>query len=305
MPAKNRFPHFLVALALWAPAACKEKPADEGPRYGTNPALEARATYRFGIAPIYNPAKLNFEYQPLMAYLEAQAKPGKFVLEAARDYAHFENKIRGDALEFILPNPWQALEAMKSGYEVIAMAGDPEDFRGLIIVRRDSEVQKPEDLKGKKVSYPAPTALAACIMPQYFLHTQGLNVMADLDNCYVGSQESSIMNVFLGQTAAGATWPPCWRAFQKDHPEKAAQLKVMWETPPLVNNAVMARKDLPAELKDQVRAALLKLPETPEGRAILANIETGRFWASTDADYEIVRTYVEGFESEVRTVERK
>jgi len=285
-------------------SSCKQEPAPQGPRYseklsGDNP------TFRFAVHPLYNPAKLSSVYQPLMDYLDSRVPSAKFALEASRDYAHFEKKIQEDKLEFLLPNPWQTLEAMKSGYEVIAMAGDPEDFRGLIIVRRDSGIQKPTELKGKKVSYPAPTALAACIMPQYFLHTQGLNVMTDLENCYVGSQESSIMNVFLGQTSAGATWPPPWRAFQKDHPYEAAELKVMWETPSLISNSVMARKDLASRLKDQVRTALLSLPETPEGRAILAGMETRRFRAATDADYEVVHDYVVRFEKAVRPVKSK
>lgn len=51
---------------------------------------------------------------------------------------------------------------------MIAMAGDPKDFKGIFLVRIDSGIKVPADLKGKAVSYPSPTALAACIMPQYF-----------------------------------------------------------------------------------------------------------------------------------------
>ena len=45
-------------------------------------------------------------------------------------------------------------------------------------------------------------------MPQYYLHQQGIDVNRDIQNAYVGSQESSIMNAYLGQSAAGVTWPP-------------------------------------------------------------------------------------------------
>jgi phosphonate transport system substrate-binding protein len=194
---------------------------------------------------------------------------------------------------------------MKVGYHVIAMAGDPGDFRGLIVVQRDSDVKQPVDLKGKRVSYPSPTALAACIMPQYFLQTHGVDVNADVENRYVGSQESSIMNVFLGQTAAGATWPPPWRAFQKEHPLEAAKLKVLWETESLVNNSVMVRADVPALVVGQVRALLLGLEETAEGKSILEGIETAHFLPASDEDYDVVRRYVARFENEVRPVEKQ
>ncbi|MFH1021539.1 MAG: PhnD/SsuA/transferrin family substrate-binding protein, partial [Pseudomonadota bacterium] len=131
----------------------------------------------------------------------------------------------------------------------------------------------------------------------------GLNVNTDLENHYVGSQESSIMNVYVGKTAAGATWPPPWRAFQKEHPREAAGLKVIWETEPLINNSVMVRHDIPAQVGEQVRALLLGLAGTPEGKSILAGMETARFLPASDEDYDVVNHYVARFEKEVRPVE--
>jgi phosphonate transport system substrate-binding protein len=142
-------------------------------------------------------------------------------------------------------------------------------------------------------------------MPQWFLQGHGVDVRRDIANRYVGSQESSIMNAYLGQTAAGATWPPPWRAFQKDHPDQAAELRVAWETPPLINNSVMARDDVPAAVRDAVREALLALESTPEGPAVLAGMETARFLPAGDADYEVVRRFVDRFEREVRPVEEQ
>jgi phosphonate transport system substrate-binding protein len=229
----------------------------------------------------------------------------RFDLEAARDYANFEEKFRQRKSEFLLPNPWQTLEAMKVGYHVIAMAGEAQDFKGLFVVRRDSEVKRPGDLKGKSVAYPSPTALAACIMPQYFLHGYGINIRTEIENRYVGSQESAIMNAYLGKTAAGVTWPPPWRAFQKEHPREAAELKVIWETESLINNSVMVRDDVAPELAQQVRALLLGLAGSAQGKAILAGMETASFLPASDADYDVVRQYVARFEREVRPVEEQ
>lgn len=292
----------LFALAVFG---CNRKPQNQEPKYGNAPARQKDSVYTFAVHPLHNPQKLNQAYQPLIDYLNKQLNGAKLELEASRDYGSYEEKIRARTPQFLLPNPWQTLQGMKNGYHVIAMAGDPEDFKGIFVVRRDSGIAKPADLRGKAVSYPSPTALAACIMPQYFLHQQGINVNKDIDNRYVGSQESSIMNAYLGQTAAGATWPPPWRAFQKDHPKEAAEMKVVWETASLINNAVMARDDVPLPLREQVRAALLKLRDTPEGRSILAGMETARFRAAADADYAVVTRYVARFEKEVRPVEQK
>lgn len=280
------------------------KPAGAtGPVYATTPGKEVRRTQlRIAIHPLHNPSRLVADYQPLVDLLNARIPGANFVVEASRDYQEYERKIAVHELEFLLPNPWQSLEAMKAGYTVIAMAGEPRDFKGLLIVRRDSGIHQVADLRGKAAAYPSPTALAACIMPQWFLHTHGLDVSRDLDNRYVGSQESAIMNVYLHLTAVGVTWPPPWREFVASHPKEAAELEVAWETESLVNNSVMARRDLPAALREQVREVLLTLDRTAAGRAILAGIDTERFLPATDADYERVRQFVERFEAEVRPV---
>jgi phosphonate transport system substrate-binding protein len=295
----------LVALAIASVRGRRGAPDQAGPRFGATPARSApgERAYRFAVHPLHNPAMLMRAYGPLIERLNERVREASFVLEASRDYASFEEKYHRGEPEFLLPNPWQTLEAERFGYRVIAMAGEPRDFIGLFVVRKDVEVNSPTDLKGKAVSYPSATALAACIMPQYFLYEHGVDVTKDIDNRYVGSQESAIMNVYLRLTAAGATWPTPWRAFLREHPAKAADLKVIWETPPLVNNSVMARADVPAPIVDDVRGALVALEGDDQGKAILAGMETARFLPATEADYEIVRAYIANFEAKVRPVE--
>jgi phosphonate transport system substrate-binding protein len=113
------------------------------------------------------------------------------------------------------------------------------------------------------------------------------------------------MNAYLGLTAAGATWPPPWRDFQKAHPQEATELMVIWETEPLVNNSVMVRDDIPASIEQQIQELLIGLEETPEGQAILAGMETAHFLPATSEDYEVVRQFVQRFETEVRLVEEQ
>ncbi len=292
-------------LAVLLLAACDRQPAEKPLQYGSAPSAATLPIYRFAVHPLHNPSKLSEAYQPLVDHLNRQLPDARIELESSRDYQAYEAKLIARAPAILLPNPWQTLQAMKVGYRVIAMAGNAEDFKGIFIVRKDSGIRTPADLKGKVVSYPSHTALAACIMPQYFLHKHGVDVNRDISNAYVGSQESSILNVYLGQSAAGATWPPPWRLFQKDHPAEAAQLQVIWETPSLLNNSVMVRDDVPVAVAQKIRQALLELPNTESGRAILAGMSTARFHAADDASYQKVRDYVASFEKEVRPVERK
>lgn len=295
----------LFSLIVFALVACERVPTEQPLQYSSTPVGTSTPIYRLAPHPLYNPQKLSETFQPLVDYLNRQMPEVNIQLETSRDYQSFEKKFRARGAQLIMPNPWQTLEAQKVGYHVISMWGDAEDFKGIFIVRKDSRINVPSDLKGKIVSYPSPTALAAAIMPQYFLHQNGIDINTEIQNIYVGSQESSIMNVYLGQSVAGATWPPPWRLFLKEHPAESSQLKVIWETPSLINNSVMVRDDVPESIRQKVAQALLNLSNTAEGVKILAHMETARFYPAVDSDYDIVSTYIQRFEKEVRPVERK
>ena len=178
--------------------------------------------------------------------------------------------------------------------------GDDRLFTGLILVRRDSGITQISDLKGKTMAYPAPTALAATMMPQYYLQTHGLDVPHDVENRYVGSEESAILNVYYGHTAAGATWSLPWREFQAKHPNQAAALEVKWQTPSLINNGVVVRDDVPPELAEKVAVLLETLHTTPEGEALLRQLNLPYFERANDQRYQVIEEFLRLFSQKVR-----
>ena len=260
---------------------------------------EAGKEYVFAIHPLNNPARLFEIYGPLIDYLNRNIPDAKFRLEASRNYEEFEKKLYARQLDFALPNPYQTLNSLGHGYHVIAKMGDDYKFTGVILVRRDSGINKVIDLKGKKISYPARTALAATMMPQYFFQTHGLDVNRDIDNLYVGSQESSIMNVYLGKVAAGVTWPLPWEAFQKEHPDQARELELKWETEALINNGVVVRDDVPEHLAKQVAQLLDTLHTHAEGKAMLARMPLSRFELADDTRYRVIEDFLHKFSQTV------
>jgi phosphonate transport system substrate-binding protein len=296
----------LIIFIAYLLTACEQKTTDNTLQYSsTSPNDNGVIVYRLAIHPLHNPQKLFEAYQPLVDYLNSELQYIKIELEASRDYRTFEKKFRARQPELLLPNPWQTVQAMDSGYHVIGMAGDADDFKGIFIVRKDNDIIEPLQLEGKRVSYPAPTALAAAIMPQYFLYTHGIDINQHTENVYVGSQESSIMNVYLSNVTVGATWPPSWRSFKKDNPEQAKQLKVVWQTPSLINNSVMIRDDVPDKISKQIQSLLINLGDSEHGQVILTGMETARITSANDEDYDVVRTYIKNFEDKVRPVENK
>lgn len=295
-----------LLLALFILQGCDQSGREktDSPQYAAK-VPEAGREYVFGVHPLHNPVRLFEVYGPLIEYLNRNIPGSTFRLEASRNYDEFDTRLYARQFDFALPNPYQTLNSLGHGYHVIGKMGDDYKFTGIILVRRDSGIKKVSDLKGKKVAYPARTALAATMMPQYYLHTHGLDVNRDIENLYVGSQESSIMNVYLGNVAAAATWPLPWDAFQKEHPDKARELQIKWETEPLINNGVVARDDVSQALAKRVAQLLATLHTSAEGKAILARMPLSRFELADDQRYRVIEDFLHKFSQNVRPLDKQ
>lgn len=272
------------------------------PTFSAQPREQLKE-YIVGIHPLHNPKRLFEVYGPIVEYINQRTPGIEFKLEASRNYPEFDKKLYGRYFAIAMPNPYQTINALRHGYRVFGKMADDEDFRGIILVRKDSGIHSVADLKGRAVSYPAKTALAATMMPQYYLHTHGLDVNKDIENRYVGSQESSIMNVLMGEVAAAATWPVPWKIFLAEHPEQAGELVVKWQTEPLQNNGWVARNDVPADVVDKFSGLLFSLQDSEAGRAMLAAVPVSRFETADDQTYAPVEAFLTRFKQTVHSIE--
>ncbi len=280
----------------------REKPVYYQPTFANENFLKTK-NYIIGIHPLHNPKRLFEIYAPIVDLFNLKIPNASFTLEASRDYADFDKKLYNQHFDFAMPNPYQTVNALKHNYRVFAKMGDDQDFVGIILIRSDSTIKEISDLKGKAISYPAPTALAATLMPQYYLHTHGVNINTEVENKYVGSQESSILNVLKGDVAAGATWPVPWRNFVKEQPKLANQLVIKWQTQPLVNNSWVVNKRVSNEITQQVQQILVTLENSPQGKNILIRVPITRFEAANDETYKPVEQFIQQFNKTVRTLE--
>ncbi len=302
-----KFKHtFFIIFVLFFIAGCAEDTSKVyQPLYSDTPIFTKHKIYIFGVHPLHNPERLFKIYQPMVKYINKRLKGAKLKLEASRDYATYNKKLFAGYFHFALPNPYQTVIVADKGYKIFGKMGDDENFRGIILVRKDSGIKQVTDLRGKTVSYPAPTALAATMMPQWYLYKHGLDVQHDITNSYVGSQESSIMNVYLGKVAAASTWPPPWMAFIKERPEIAKKVEIKWQTSSLVNNGLVARDDIEQSLVDEVSAIIFSMHKNAEGRKILSAMELSKYEKAQYSTYDPVREFLQKFKTEVRPIRKR
>jgi len=292
----------IMALALLLSGCAPEEDAAPPIEYADTPP-QRDTVYVFAIHPLYSPGRLFEKFAPLIDHLNRQFDGFALELEASRDYPAYDRKIRSQRPDFLLPNPFQTLIGLKHGYHVIGKVDDDENFRGIILVRRADAIRKVTDLRGGVIAAPGPTALAATMMPKYYLQTHGLDVKRDVRYLYTGTQESTMMALVLGNARAATTWPIPWRLFQRQRPDLAGQLRVAWRTDTLPSNSVMAHERVPKAVADQVIQALIALSQTEKGRRLLQESTFTGFVAATDKTYEPVRAFLRRYSELVEPVE--
>jgi ABC-type phosphate/phosphonate transport system, periplasmic component len=290
----------LLCLAL---AACEDADKPYEPSYANEPQAPV-TQYIFAPHPLMNAQKLAEVYGALVDRINARLEPEhiRLKLEASLTYAAFNEKLAARKVHFALPNPYQTLLALEHGYVVFGKMDNDEDFRGVILVRRDSKAARVQDLRGATISFAAPTALAATMMPELYFAEHGLVRGKDYTQLFAGTHDSAMLNVCFGASAAACTSPRAWRLFQKERPERARLLAPRWQTPSLPNNGLVALADLPAHVRLKVAQAFFQLGENPGDRLLLDQAGVGRFEPADNAAYAPVQDFVQRYTGAVRAL---
>ena len=262
---------------------------------GTEPT---ERVYVFGIHPYTNPQDLFEAYEPVARYLEGKIPGARFRVEASRDYADYEAKLAARHFDFSLPNPAQTLLAIDYGYRVIAKMTPDDDFRGLIVARADRPIGSARELAGKTLCFPSPTAVAGTMLPLLYLHDNGVDVKG-LQLRYVGSQFSSILNAYTGEFAACGSTARFWRTWARENPDKAREMRVLWRTPSLPHNGVVARSDVPPALAQQVAAALAGMDQDKSLDQSQFHIDQQHFELATDATYKPMAEFLRRYDQAI------
>lgn len=290
----------LTLTAMLILTNCSDSgPPKYQPTYSETPPANS-TVYIFSPHPMLNPQKLAEIYGAIIDQLNEHLAADHITLklEVSRNYADFEEKLQHRQMHFALPNPYETVLAQDWGYMIFGKMDS--QFQGVILMRKDSPITNVQGLKGSTVSFAAFTALAGTMMPELFLQEHGVNPKVDITQAFVGTHDSAIMNVFIGNAVAACSSLRAWQVFQHDHPDQAHLLEVRWRTDILPNNGLVARNDLPEDVQRKVAQAFFQLSEKPESQRILNAAGTSGFVPADNATYAPVYDFIKRYERTIR-----
>ena len=282
-------PHMMTTTLIESDSTDPAKPPARGRRWALHRIgsatllLSAFAAARAGEPPVYSfgvvpqfDARTTFDiWSPILAQL--QVRTGlRFQLLGSPSIPMFERQFHQQEFDFAYMNPYHAVLAASSYVPLVRDVATR--LEGIIVVRKDSPIQSLRELQGKTMDFPAPNALAASLMTRALLDQLGVAVQPR----YVKTHSSVYLNVALGQADAGGG---VRQTLDEQPPAVRERLRVIDKTVAVASHPMVANKRISAAVREGVRAALLDLGETADGRALLKKIPIDQVGRAAAEDY--------------------
>lgn len=171
------------------------------------------------------------------------------------------------------------------------------DYSSIIVVHRDSEFQTLEDLRGKRMMFTSPTSTSGYVMPYSRLVNEGLLEPREDPRRFFGSvnfaggYDRALLAVFNRQADVCAVSDYTLLGDKADiysTPEMREGLRVLTATEGVPTHLVGIRSDLPRELIDATREALLAISE--ESPELLADVYGAARFVPTEDDEHVKKS---------------
>ena len=246
-------------------------------------------------------------WNPFIRYLARQLasddiEDGKLV--TARDSLEMARYLREGSVDLFIDSPLVALGVSRASGSILFMRRWKDgvaEYQSVIFTRADSPLQRAADLAGRKIAFKSADSTSSYVVPRLWIERAQLRLIG-LENhralapagqvgfIFSGSDENGLFQVLAGHVEASAMG-----SHELMRLAPAGAIKVIAQSEPLPRQLVSHRGGLPAPLVARIRAVLIGMEQTEEGRNILAAFEkTTRFDDLAPESLDRIRAIADG-----------
>lgn len=249
-------------------------------------------TIKVVILPLYSPLTIYKKFDPLMKYLSKETGY-EFKLFIPKDFEEFIKIVSEGKVHFSYQNPYvYTIISKKYPLKILVITEGEEcslnnkeeicggeTFRGVIIVRKDSNIKSIKDLKGKKILIVSPYSAGGFLSQKIFLEKRGFNVYKDFKLIDAKRQEKVIIGVYRGEAEAGFIRESALSVFSQE--VDMSKIKILTFTEYLPNWPFCA-VNVDSTLANKVRNLLVQIKD----KEVLKKANIKGFKQVSDEDYE-------------------
>jgi phosphonate transport system substrate-binding protein len=253
-----------LALAIAMPAAAADWKADY-------------QTVNIGFLSGENEQDRLTRTAPLKAHLEATLGVNVEIFLAG-SYDGVIQAMAADQIEFAFhgSSSYAAAYTATDGAVVPLLTSRNKDgstgYYAIIVTRCDSGLASIDDLAGKTLAFADPDSTSGYAVPYYNLVQEGYDPTEFFGAVpFSGSHESGVQGVVNGTFDAAATWQDTdlsgvFQRMELKGMIEPGQVCTIWKSPEITSGPLTARKNLPADMIEEVAAAVEAFPTAdPEG----------------------------------------
>ncbi|MEA3393861.1 MAG: phosphonate ABC transporter substrate-binding protein [Pseudomonadota bacterium] len=258
----------------------------------------AQDSINFGIISTDSTQNLKTAWQPV---LDEMAKQTGLKVNAffAPDYAGIIEGMRFNKVQLGWFGNKSAMEAVdRANGEIFAKVVNVDGTEGYysqMIVHKDSPIKSLDDVlkNGKSYSFGNgdPNSTSGFLVPGYYVFAQNkIDAKTHFKVVRSANHETNAMAVANKQVDVATFNSENMAKLEKNLPEKAKELRVIWTSPLIPSDPLVMRKDLPEATKAKIKAFFLNYAKTnPAEKDIMARMNWSQFRESSNAQLTPIR----------------
>lgn len=229
------------------------------------PVLDGSPPLRIGVIPYLPTDEMTVEFAPITEYL--QKKLGrKIYLTVAADYKSLAKLLDHAKIHLaVFSHGSYELLGKDKDWEVICrpMQRGQVYSRGSIVVKSDSGISSIDGLKGKGFAYVDRYSGTGFVFANKIFEEAGLSPLDDFSGVsFTLSHEASIRGLLEGKYEGTAVYDGAPLFLSE---LEAGVLRVLAKTDPIPTDPIVVKATLDADLKEQIRVAMLEMHKDEDG----------------------------------------
>ena len=233
---------------------------------------------RFGTTPVFLDDQVGFLAR-WAAYLTSTiGTPVQFVQR--RSYRDIMGLLRSQELEaaWICGFPWVVNKQDLRGLSIPLYEGAPLYRSYLIVPASDVATKSHADLRGKVFAYSDPDSNSGYLVPRTTMMRIGLDPDRHFSRTFfTWGHKNVVRAVADGLANGGSVDGYVWDTLGRFAPSLVAKTRVAWRSPLYGFPPLAVRRSLDPENEARLRAALFGMDNTPEGQALLRELNLTGF----------------------------
>ncbi len=255
--------------------------------------LFADVSLKFGVYSSDKPTAMVMQFKPILKIIEKNmseklGEPVKIKIEVSKTYSQGIKALSEGKVDFsrLGPASYIIAKGENQGVSILAIEHKKgkKRFNGIICVGEKSVIQSAADFKGKSFAFGDENSTIGRYLSQEYLVKNNIKAKDLSKYEYLGRHDKVGASVGIGKFDGGALKESTFKKLVK----KGTAIKSL-AIFPNVTKPWVARSELPANVLDALKGALLALKD----KDALKKLKKDGFLEGSDQDYDFIRKAME------------